>query len=83
MRVVMQVAPRPVLTNVALQVPVLAADASSAQLEADLLKGTLQLSHARLHLGDQVCAQALLSVFPPALQLLAEPAWCPCMSWHA
>lgn len=50
-----QVSPRPVLTNVALQVPVLAADAASAQLEADLLKGNLQLTHARLHLADLVC----------------------------
>lgn len=50
----MQVAPRPVLTNVALQVPVLAADASSAQLEADLLKGNLQLTHTRLQLADLV-----------------------------
>ncbi|KAL3149950.1 hypothetical protein ABBQ38_013311 [Trebouxia sp. C0009 RCD-2024] len=49
-----QVSPRPVLTNVALQVPVLAADASSAQLEADLLKGNLQLTHTRLQLADLV-----------------------------
>lgn len=50
----LQVSPRPVLTNVALQVPVLAADASSAQLEADLLKGNLQLTHTRLQLADLV-----------------------------
>lgn len=50
----MQVAPRPVLTNVALQVPVLAVDASSALLEADLLKGNLQLAHTRLQLADLV-----------------------------
>ena len=49
-----QVAPRPVLTNVALQVPVLATDPASAQLEADLLKGNLHLTHARLHLADLV-----------------------------
>lgn len=51
---VVQVAPRPVLTNVALQVPVLAADASWAQLEADLLKANLQLTHTRLQLADLV-----------------------------
>jgi len=50
----LQVAPRPVLTNVALQVPLLAADASLAQLEADLLKGNLQLNHCRLHLAELV-----------------------------
>ena len=50
----LQVAPRPVLTNVALQVPVLAAEASSAQLEADLLKRNLQLNHCRLHLAELV-----------------------------
>lgn len=49
-----QVTPRPVLTNVALQVPVLAADASSVQLEADLLKGNLQVTHTRLQLADLV-----------------------------
>lgn len=49
-----QVTPRPVLTNVTLQVPVLAADASSSQLEADLLKGNLQLTHTRLQLADLV-----------------------------
>ena len=49
-----QVTPRPVLTNVALQVPVLAADASSAQLEAELLKRNLQLTHTRLQLADLV-----------------------------
>jgi len=51
---VLQVAPRPVLTNVSLQVPVLAAEASSAQLEADLLKCNLQLNHCRLHLAELV-----------------------------
>ena len=50
----LQVAPRPVLTNVALQVPVLASDASWAQLEADLLKCNLQLNHCRLHLTELV-----------------------------
>ena len=49
-----QVTPRPVLTNVALQVPVLAADPSRTQLEADLLKGNLQLTHTRLQLADLV-----------------------------
>ena len=49
-----QVIPRPVLTDVALQVPVLAADAPSAQLEADLLKGNLQLTHTSLQLADLV-----------------------------
>ncbi len=52
--VLLQVAPRPVLTNVSLQVPVLAAEASSAQLEADLLKCNLQLNHCRLHLAELV-----------------------------
>ena len=52
--VLLQVAPRPVLTNVALQVPVLAAEASSAQLEADLLKCNLQLNHCRLQLAELV-----------------------------
>ena len=42
------------LTDVALQVPILATDASSAQLEADLLKCNLQLAHARLNLTHLV-----------------------------
>ena len=53
-KVLLQVAPRPVLTNVALQVPVMAADTSSAQLEADLLKCNLQLNHCRLQLAELV-----------------------------
>lgn len=57
------------LTNVALQVPVVAADPSSAQLEADLLKANLQLTHARLHLAD------LVRLPHPCFSLLAI-GWC-------
>ncbi len=63
---VLQVAPRPVLTNVALQVPVLASEASSAQLEADLLKCNLQLNHCRLHLAELVSFHIHLHVSVPS-----------------
>ena len=50
-----QVVPLPVLANVALQIPVVTADAATAPLQADCLKCNIELTHARLQLAEQVC----------------------------
>lgn len=49
-----QVVPRPVMTSVALHMPVLNADAPSAALEADLLRQNLHLTHLRLQITELV-----------------------------